>query len=236
MKKYKIIYENLDKNDNLLNIENLRWKKIKQQNKLNLNIDFNLFSKKNYKKIIKNFDKLKTNFVKKFKENSCINIYVHNYNSKNSSHLDFLNAIKAIMFDNIKDKYSYIYDVVCNYLDYEFTSRNLCDFQDNKCGEKLNTNSEIGCCRHYKNKLIGPLAIKNNWVTCEYLKNKHCSVKCISCKLYTCDYLRKKGIQFRIKNIFLLDTFFNLIQKYIIKISVFTPKEKILKRLLLFSL
>ena len=38
-------------------------------------------------------------------------------------------------------------------------------------------------------------------------------------------------IKFRIKDILLLDTFFNPLQKYFIKYMVFTPKEKILKRL-----
>ena len=46
------------------------------------------------------------------------------------------------------------------------------------------------------------------------------------------DYLEKKGIKFKIKDILLLDTFFNPIQKYYIKYMVFTPKEKILNRLL----
>lgn len=58
-----------------------------------------------------------------------------------------------------------------------------------------------------------------------------CGVKCISCKLFTCDYLEKKGIKFRIKDILLLDAFFNPIQKYFIKYMVFTPKEKIIRRL-----
>ena len=42
----------------------------------------------------------------------------------------------------------------------------------------------------------------------------------------------QKGIKFRIKDILLLDTFFNPIQKYCIKYMVFTPKEKILKKLM----
>ena len=43
------------------------------------------------------------------------------------------------------------------------------------------------------------------------------------------DILRKKGIKFRIRDILLLDTFFNPIQKYFIRYKVFTPKEKIMK-------
>ena len=72
-------------------------------------------------------------------------------------------------------------------------------------------------------------------VQCEYLdKNTYkCNAKCISCKLFTCDYLEKKGIKFRIKDILLLDTFFNSLQKYFIKYMVFTPKDKIIKRLMI---
>ncbi|MBO6243128.1 MAG: hypothetical protein J6O41_00960, partial [Clostridia bacterium] len=70
-------------------------------------------------------------------------------------------------------------------------------------------------------------------VLCEHLKKDYtCGAKCISCKLFTCDYLRKKGIQFKIKDILLLNVFFNPLQKYFIKYMVFTPKDKILKRLL----
>ena len=38
--------------------------------------------------------------------------------------------------------------------------------------------------------------------------------------------------EFRIKDILLLDTFFNPIQKYFIRYKVFTPKEKVLKILM----
>ena len=72
-------------------------------------------------------------------------------------------------------------------------------------------------------------------VQCEYLdKNTYkCNAKCISCKLFTCDYLEKKGIKFKIKDMLLLDTFFNPLQKYCIKYKVFTPKEKIIKWLII---
>ena len=52
-------------------------------------------------------------------------------------------------------------------------------------------------------------------------------------KKAVCDYLEKKGIKFRIKDILLLDTFFNPLQKHCIKYMVFTPKEKIIKWLII---
>ena len=127
--------------------------------------------------------------------------------------------------------YKYIYNIVCDYLDSYFYDKNLCDFKNNKCKEKENTNIEVGCCRHYKNKTLGPYLIGNSFVNCEYLINHKCSTKCISCKLFTCDYLERKGIKFKIKDIFLLDTFFNPLQKYTLKMAKYTSEEEILNRL-----
>lgn len=59
-----------------------------------------------------------------------------------------------------------------------------------------------------------------------------CGAKCIGCKLFTCDYLQRKGVRFKIKDILLLDVFFNPLQKYFIKTMVFTPKDKIIKKLI----
>lgn len=95
---------------------------------------------------------------------------------------------------------------------------------------KRNTSSTIGCCRHYKYKILGP--IYGGFVPCEHLVNYRCDIRCLPCKLFTCDYLEKKGIKFRIKDIFILDAFFNPVQKWTIKTMVYTPKEKIIKTLL----
>ena len=129
------------------------------------------------------------------------------------------------------ERYNYIYDTVCDYLDSYFYGKNLCDFKNNKCGEKQNTSSTIGCCHHFKNKWLGPFS---KLVPCEYLNTDNtCTAKCISCKLFTCDYLEKKGIKFKIKDILLLNVFFNPLQKYFIKYMVFTPKDIIMKRLMI---
>ena len=70
---------------------------------------------------------------------------------------------------------------------------------------------------------------------CEYLNKESytCDAKCLPCKLFTCDYLQRKGIKFRINDILLLDVLFDPIQKYFIKTMVFTPKEKIIRRLVI---
>lgn len=120
---------------------------------------------------------------------------------------------------------------MCEYLDSYFYGKNLCDFKNNKCGEKRNTSSTTGCCHHFKHKALGPFS---KLVLCEYLNSETytCDAKCLPCKLFTCDYLESKCIKFRIKDILLLDVFFNPLQKYFIKYMVYTPKEKIIKRLL----
>ncbi len=220
-----------------VDIQNLNLNKVIKNKKLMLNIDFEKITKKQYKRILKRLLFIK-NIASKInieigtlENNKKIIGYLINFNSTNQEHNDFIQAINAIFYNTKYERYNYIYDTVCNYLDNYFYGKNLCDFKNNKCGEKMNTSSITGCCHHFKNKWIGPLS---KLVLCEYLKEDYtCGAKCISCKLFTCDYLEKKGIKFRIKDILLLDTFFNPIQKYFIKYMVFTPKEKIIKRLMI---
>lgn len=235
----KILDNELNKLTNIAtDINNLKLHQIKKKKVLLLKIDFEKIKKRDYKKILNKLLFIKQIFLLNcFKigvsENSkkCIG-YVINYNKNNKEHNDFILGINAILYQTRYERYNYIYDTVCNYLDSFFYGKNLCDFKDNKCVEKRNSNSTVGCCRHFKVKCLGPLT---KLVKCEHLKEDYtCGAKCISCKLFTCDYLEKKGIKFRIQDILLLDVFFNPIQKYFIKYMLFTPKEKILKRLMFF--
>ena len=220
----------------IINIEKLNLINIMKNRILLLKIDFLSFDKKQYKKILKKLLFLK-NIVLKCKmkigvqnDSKILIGYIINYDKENIQHKDFISAINAIFYNTRYERYNYIYDTVCDYLDNYFYGKNLCDFKDNKCGEKRNTSSVTGCCHHFKYKWLGPFS---KLVLCEHLKKDYtCGAKCISCKLFTCDYLRKKGIQFKIKDILLLNVFFNPLQKYFIKYMVFTPKDKILKRLL----
>jgi len=217
---------------NILDIKNLNLIKIIQMKKFLLKVNFNTLNKKDYKKILKKLLFIKKKYINKIGilENSKILLgYIINYDKNNQDHNDFILAINAIFFKTRYERYNYIYDTVCDYLDNFFYGKNLCDFKNNKCGEKRNTSSTTGCCNHFKHKWLGPLS---KLVLCEHLKEDFsCGTKCISCKLFTCDFLEKKGIKFKIKDILLLNAFFNPLQKYFIKYMVFTPKEKILKRL-----
>ena len=131
-----------------------------------------------------------------------------------------------------KQIYNKAYDLGCDYLDSQFYGKNLCDFHNDKCGYKKDYDIKIGCCRHYeKHKQLG-LILNEKLVKCRYLANDgHCTIKCMGCKLFTCDYLKNKGISFKIKDIFVLDSVFNIIQKIVLKSRVYTPKEEILNKI-----
>ena len=225
--------------DNIIvDANNINTNKILQQKKVLLKIDFVNLQVNEYKKILSKLLSLKEKVVKRKieignkEENDILLGYIVGFDKNKKLQNDFISAINAIFYNTKYERYNYIYDTVCDYLDSFFYGKNLCEFKNNKCGEKRNTNLTIGCCRHYKNKLLGPL-LSNNFVPCEHLKEDYtCGAKCIGCKLFTCDYLQKKGVRFKIKDILLLDVFFNPLQKYFIKTMVFTPKDKIIKRLI----
>ena len=233
----KVVNENNEISFGAISIENLKLIKVLKKEKIIFQIDFNKFGIKEYKKILRKLLFVKNiamKMKKKFgvdEDKKKIVAYIINFNENDVSQQDFISSINAIFYNTRYERYNYIYDTVCNYLDSYFYGKNLCDFQNNKCGEKRNSPSTTGCCHHFKHKALGPLS---KLVLCEYLnkENYTCDAKCLSCKLFTCDYLESKGIKFKIKDILLLDTFFNPLQKYFIKYMVFTPKEKILKRLM----
>lgn len=224
-----------------IDVCDLKLKNILKGSENILTIDFSKIETKDYKKVLKKLLRIKKKLLKrkieigKHEGTKILLGYVINYDENNKKQTDFISAINAISYNSRYERYNYIYDTVCDYLDSFFYGKNLCDFKNNKCGEKRNVESEsnIGCCHHYKIKLLGPL-LPHNFVSCEHLKEDYkCGAKCIGCKLFTCDYLQKKGIKFKIKEILLLDVFFNPLQKYFIKTMVFTPKEKVIKRLMM---
>ena len=156
-------------------------------------------------------------------------IITNDFCSKNV--MNIVTAINAALISNKEKRYSLIYDIVCDYLDNDFRDNNYCDFKDDVCVAKRNCESKrstMGCCYHFnKMGIFGKINL------CENLVDRACTIKCISCKLFTCDYIKKK---YRIKDIFLLDYFFNPIQKLIIKSNCFKTKEQIMKKLLLWSI
>ena len=232
---YMEIYSNTDniKNDTI-DILKLKLINVLDKQKILIKIDFKLLYENNYKKVLQKIFRI-TKIINKTKiginnDGDILLGYVANYDENNMKQKEFIWAINAILYKTRYERYSYIYDTVCTYLDNNFYAKNLCDFKNDKCMNGM-ASGTIGCCRHARHKCIGPFS---RLVTCEYLNktNKTCDAKCISCKLFTCNYLERKGIKFKIKDILLLDVFLNPVQKYFIKTMVFTPKEQIINRLM----
>lgn len=179
-----------------------------------------------------------SNFYKNIKKYTNKNVVVHFLYEENDiiddSNIDQYFSIKnkihiihALNIKNSKKRYSYIYDVVCNYLDNEFKINNICDFKDNKCISVRNNGhceeSCNGCCYGTNREL------------CINFKDGKCNIQSLSCKLFTCRYLKKKGVKFSVNDIDLLKYFFNLRQKYILDTSIFKDKDEIIDLLLKYQ-
>ena len=134
---------------------------------------------------------------------------------------DLTNLEKAISIKDKKERYSFIYDVICKDLDNKISS-NYCEFKNDICirDRQKENNHKNGCC-----ECIGR-------GKCKYLINSECTMKsCMACKLFTCHYLRKKRIKHNI-NDYILSNFFDRKEKYILENSFWTPKEIVIDRLL----
>lgn len=134
-----------------------------------------------------------------------------------------IEIVNAVNIRNKMERYSYIYDKVCDYLDEEWTKNNYCDFKDNICicsrtiGDKCHKD---GCCSS---------DIKG---ACKYLVNKKCSIKSMSCKLHSCRYLKRNNIRFHLNNIPLTKYFLNDIQRMFLRYNYFKTKEEVLPLLM----
>lgn len=133
-------------------------------------------------------------------------------------------AIEIIKVENIKEKYSIIYDEICNYLNKDFIQNGYCDFKNNKCiaqrKHKLYPpNRKNGCCSVQIRK-------------CPNLVNGNCTVECVACKLFSCKFLEKRGIGYWGKEIIFLQAFFNRNQRKHLVFDFYQEKESILNKLI----
>lgn len=138
----KIVNNNTEIPVETISIEILKVINILKKQEVILLIDFNKFSTKEYKKILKKLLLVK-NLAIKMKKQLGINedkkrivAYIVNFDERVENQKDFISGISAIFYDTRYERYNYIYDTVCKYLDNYFYGKNLCDFQNNKCGEK----------------------------------------------------------------------------------------------------
>lgn len=212
---------------------------LKNQKNIEIKIDFaNInYDKKSVKKIIrklKNIRKKADWFKKTIKVQTIHKRFENIHTIGNPYEYDIYVTIQAIQIDDKKQRCEFLYNEICFYLDHICTTQNLCDFKDNQCFAKQNTDTTMGCCHHFPNKKWGMLYQKK-LVPCEFLSEKGCTTKAIGCKLFMCDAVHKKGYKFTVYNVLLIRYFFNWIQKIIIKCAVFESKEKIMKQLLKFN-
>ncbi len=131
-----------------------------------------------------------------------------------------------------EERYSYLYDLLCDYLDSEFREKNICGFHNNLCKKRCHmiekgikkSTYDNGCCYSY---LHGR--------DCKNLNAPYgCKVKNLGCKTFTCSYLKKQGYRYTLDKIYLSRYFFNQRQKFYIENTFFVDKpiimEGIMKR------
>ena len=196
--------------------------KCKKNNLITINFELPLDNDK-YQDFLHTIKKLR--FICRKKNNIKITINNKNIDIKKEKDERIINLYhieKALNIKNKKERYEYIYDVVCDYLDSNFYGKNLCEFKNNKCLGDRNKKFEksCGCCNG------------RDRGTCKYLVDGRCSIKCMACKLFTCPSLKKKGIKFRVRDIPLLKYFFSLRQKEVLAYTIFTPKDEVIEKLI----
>ena len=154
-------------------------------------------------------------------------IYVFNYDKTLNYFInDLYYLITAYMISDKEERYSYIYDIVCDELDRRFKEINPCEFKNNICIRKRQLVDKYdidvlcyGCC-YTKGR------------TCPYLKKGKCTIKSIGCKFFTCLYLVQRGIEFKPNDFLLIRNFYNLFDVHIIENHLYTSKKDMLKLML----
>lgn len=126
------------------------------------------------------------------------------------------------------EKYSRLYDELCDYLDNKCQEFNLCKFKNGICEKRR--------CMYNKDVPIYPNGCcysTTRHENCKYLTDKGCSVRNVACKLFICDYVKKtRKVKFSLNKIYLSKYTLNFIQKVYLSSTFFTTKDVLLKGLL----
>lgn len=209
---------------NNTNINKLNKKNLSEEKITAIKVNIREF---NNKTIIKTAKIIKL-IINKYNINT--NKYLFFIDKDNIDNISYLNELASILIaefiSDISMRYSYIYDYVSNELDYRFNTYNICDFKNNLCSRKRclvnKFNIEIlkyGCC-YTKGR------------ACKYLDKNHCTIDCLPCKFFTCNYLKKKGYKYSPSDFSIINYFFNIKQKRILRNSLFTDKDIIINELI----
>lgn len=163
----------------------------------------------------KKFRKLKS---KKYRDYKIIEDENSNFNEEAKA------FIKAFNIKDDKERYSYIYDFMCKYLDSNVCV--MCDFKNDKCIAnrlKKSVHEKDGCC-YFSHEGFCKLF--------DYEK-KICTNPNISCKMFMCKVAEDKlGYQSLSKNYLLLNFFFNRRQRDVIQRNYRKSKENTIDLLL----
>lgn len=153
------------------------------------------------------------------------NQFIFKYSDDFKYKKDCDSILKALNIKNKRERLSYIYDEVCDYLDNMFINDNRCEFKNNKCYSNRCKNFEKvnGCCSNNKN------------VDCKYFDKNHCTIKCSGCKFYICPNLKKKVGPIKMKDIY-ITRLLSPRQKVVLRYTVFTPKDEIIDKMLKFRI
>ena len=139
-----------------------------------------------------------------------------------------VNSLKdlTVVFNlhNKKERLNFIYDKMCDYLDYYFIKKNKCVFINNKCISDRHKKYEkdCGCCRG------------RNGEICKYLKNNSCSIRNLGCKFYICPTLKKKGLSYKNRDFPIFNCFCSFREKIVLRYTIFVPKDKVIERCLTY--
>lgn len=142
-----------------------------------------------------------------------------------------LKIIETLLsIEDKEDYYSKLYDLICDYLDNEFQTKNICGFCKGICKRRqdmINRNIKKdtyrdGCCHRY---ITGE--------DCKHLiPGKGCKIRNIGCKLFTCHYLKKQGYRYSLNKIYLSRYLLNYKQKRYLENTLFVEKEIALKEII----
>ena len=210
-----------------------------------INLDNSKIKNKDPKIFYITFDNNKKNTIKKLKKlkkikqrNRINGIEYEGYNiigiTENLNE-EIINCIKAIYIENREKRYEYIYDTLCDDLDKIWSEKNPCKFENNICIFERNKskNPRInGCCYSFWYRYFGSQIYGVH--QCEHFdKVKFCTNKNLTCKLFVCQYLRKYSeFEININEILLIQVFFNIYQKIVIKNNFFIHRKELIKKLI----
>ena len=161
-----------------------------------------------------------------------IDLYDNGVNSEN----DVITAIKIILISDKKEKYDYLIEKSCDYLDDAWNKTSPCNFENNICVASRNGYTghvENGCCYpfHYSRN---PFKFIEGMHLCEYLDPvKHCTNRNVADKLFVCKYLLEKtDFRLTVEDVFVMQAVLNKYQILALKDNLFLTKDKVIKKLI----